>query len=250
MTMTTLGATPVTPVTRRARAVRGRARGRWWTTATRASAETEGGEEGSSKRWKPKPLPSAFGDADKSARTRSPFGETASGATSGSAGGGAAAASTVTPASPFGDAASAKPASPFGAEAAKPAAKPASPFGASVTPAAGGNTPAQSPFGAAEARSPFAAAPGSNAAKSPFGGASSAKNPFNEPEAALYGAASAKKRASKPVVEEQKKSLLESLPRPTLGQVVIVLSFTTIISLMLGTFWVVVNAGGVHFNDA
>jgi hypothetical protein len=58
--------------------------------------------------------------------------------------------------------------------------------------------------------------------------------------------------AKKPVakVEEQKKSLLESLPRPTLGQVFIVFSFVTIISLMLGTFWVVVNAGGVHFNDS
>ena len=51
-------------------------------------------------------------------------------------------------------------------------------------------------------------------------------------------------------VEGEKKSLLESLPRPSLGQIVIVLSFTTIISLMLGTFWVVFNAGGVHFNDS
>ena len=105
---------------------------------------------------------------------------------------------------------------------------------------------AASPFGAAEARSPFAAAPG--AAKSPFGGASAAKNPFNEPEAALYGA---KPVAKKPAVKvEEKTSFLESLPRPTLGQFFIVFSFVTIISLMLGTFWVVVNAGGVHFNDS
>jgi hypothetical protein len=49
---------------------------------------------------------------------------------------------------------------------------------------------------------------------------------------------------------EEKTSFLESLPRPTLGQFFIVFSFVTIISLMLGTFWVVVNAGGVHFNDS
>jgi len=115
-----------------------------------------------------------------------------------------------------------------------------------------GATPAgkkpESPFGAAEARSPFAPAPGAAATKSPFGGSSAAKNPFNEPDAALYG--------SKPVVKEpevkaeEKKSVWESMPKPSLGQVVIVLSFTTIISLMLGTFYVVFQAGGVHFNDS
>ena len=184
-----------------------RARARVVFASGEGAGEAE--EEDGGRRWKPKPLPSTFGNADASARTRSPFENAAGGVTGG-------------------------------------AVKPASPFGA---PAAGGDKPAgESPFGAAEARSPFAAAPGSAAAKSPFGGASAAKNPFNEPEAALYGAAPAKKKAQ-PAVEEEKKSLLESLPRPTLGQVVIVLSFTTIISLMLGTFWVVVNAGGVHFND-
>ncbi len=30
---------------------------------------------------------------------------------------------------------------------------------------------------------------------------------------------------------------------------VIVLSFTTIIALMIGTFFVVLKAGGVHFNE-
>ena len=126
-----------------------------------------------------------------------------------------------------GAAAPAKAASPFAA----PAAKKASP----------------SPFGAAEARSPFEPAPG--AAKSPFGG-SSVKNPFNEPDAALYGAAPVKPREREAKKVEEEKSVWERLPKPSLGQVVIVLSFTTIISLMLGTFWVVVNAGGVHFNDA
>ena len=151
--------------------------------------------------------------------------------------------------SPFETVPGGKPASPFGA-AAKPEASKESPFGAAPGAGTGAAKPEaskKSPFGAAEARSPFAPAPG--AAKSPFGGSSSVKNPFNEPDAALYGSAPAKKKETKPV-EEEKKSLLESLPRPSLGQIVIVLSFTTIISLMLGTFWVVFNAGGVHFNDS
>ena len=33
------------------------------------------------------------------------------------------------------------------------------------------------------------------------------------------------------------------------GMQVIVLSFTTIIGLMIGTFFVVLKAGGVHFNE-
>lgn len=140
--------------------------------------------------------------------------------------------------------------SPFGATAAD-AGKPASPFGAA---SAAGTTPTpavkkpESPFGAAEARSPFAPAPGAAATKSPFGGSSAAKNPFNEPDAALYGSKPVKKEPE--VKVEEKKSVWESLPKPSLGQVVIVLSFTTIISLMLGTFYVVFQAGGVHFNDS
>ena len=213
-----------------ARTRAGRRRTRAASDGGGGDAGEDAGEDGGSRRWKPTPLPSTFGDADGRGRAASPFER--DGGEMGKA------------VSPFGAATGggAKAASPFGA------AKPASPFGA-----AGGGDKAAAvkparPFGAAEARSPFAAAPGSAAAKSPFGGASAAKNPFNEPEAALYGAAPAKKKAQ-PAVEEEKKSLLESLPRPSLGQVVIVLSFTTIIALMLGTFWVVVNAGGVHFND-
>ena len=69
--------------------------------------------------------------------------------------------------------------------------------------------------------------------------------------AAAAKAAAKKPVAKKPAVKvEEKTSFLESLPRPTLGQFFIVFSFVTIISLMLGTFWVVVNAGGVHFNDS
>jgi len=228
----------------RTRAVRRRAIARRATGdgTTRADADADADADAAaaaraSKKWKPKPLPSTFGDA-ASPRARSPF-DAKTGATS-----------------PF-EKAPGTSASPFEKATSDGTGKPASPFGAVATPvteggAASGDATttrakaAASPFGAAEARSPFAAAPG--AAKSPFGGASAAKNPFNEPEAALYGA---KPVAKKPAVKvEEKTSFLESLPRPTLGQFFIVFSFVTIISLMLGTFWVVVNAGGVHFNDS
>ena len=211
MTMST--GTTGTARVRSRRAVRGRGR----VAATRAdgeadeaAADADAEAERAAKRWKPKPLPSTFGDKADAVRNSSPF-DAKTGAKS-----------------PFETVPGGKPASPFGAVAKPEALK-------------------ESPFGAAEARSPFVPAPG--AAKSPFGGSSSVKNPFNEPDAALYGSAPAKKKETKPV-EEEKKSLLESLPRPSLGQIVIVLSFTTIISLMLGTFWVVFNAGGVHFNDS
>ena len=36
---------------------------------------------------------------------------------------------------------------------------------------------------------------------------------------------------------------------PTLAQVIIFVSFTTITTLMLATFWVVLKSGGIHFND-
>ncbi len=145
--------------------------------------------------------------------------------------------------------------SPFGGVAAAAAAdKPASPFGAAAAATTTGATPAgkkpESPFGAAEARSPFAPAPGAAATKSPFGGSSAAKNPFNEPDAALYGSKPVSPKEPEVKAEEKKSSVWESMPKPSLGQVVIVLSFTTIISLMLGTFYVVFQAGGVHFNDS
>ena len=41
-----------------------------------------------------------------------------------------------------------------------------------------------------------------------------------------------------------------SMPKPTLAQVIIVTSFVTIISLMLGTFTVVAQSGAIHFNDS
>ena len=130
-------------------------------------------------------------------------------------------ASPASPASPFGAAtpAAAKPASPFGGAAEGGEAKPASPFGAAApaNPAAKGASPfAQS--GAAKGASPFAQ--------------SGAANPFGEATAS---------RAKPKPAEEDTRSAWEKLPKPAMAQVVIVLSFTTIISLMLATFWVVVQ---------
>ena len=71
----------------------------------------------------------------------------------------------------------------------------------------------------------------------PFASAGAAANPFGDV-----------KPAKAPV--EDTRTAWEKLPKPAMAQVVIVLSFTTIISLMLATFWVVVQLGGVSFNDS
>ena len=191
----------------------------------------------------PKPLPSSFGEGKVTGKKTLPFqdpfetNKSIPGAGSAKDAAGVfdvpAAAldapakpnapSAATAASPFGAPAPAKPASPFGAAAPKPAAPPASPFGAAK--------PAASP-----AASPFAdAAP--KAGASPFASAGAAANPFGDA-----------KPAKAPV--EDTRTAWEKLPKPAMAQVVIVLSFTTIISLMLATFWVVVQLGGVSFNDS
>ena len=42
----------------------------------------------------------------------------------------------------------------------------------------------------------------------------------------------------------------EQLPKPSMGQLFIVFSFGTIITLMIATVAVVYNAGGIHYNDS
>ena len=175
----------------------------------------------------PKPLPSSFGEGKvtgkKTLPFQDPFETNKSIAGVGSAKDATSpfdmpAATLDAPAKPKAPAAAAA-ASPFGA----PAAPPASPFGAAK--------PAESP-----AASPFAdAAP--KAGASPFASAGAAANPFGDV-----------KPAKAPV--EDTRTAWEKLPKPAMAQVVIVLSFTTIISLMLATFWVVVQLGGVSFNDS
>ena len=71
--------------------------------------------------------------------------------------------------------------------------------------------------------------------------ATKAKNPFNEPDAATYG--------TKPMKVDKPKEVKFEIPEVTFAQIFIVLSFTTIIGLMIGTFWVVWNSGGIRFNE-
>lgn len=87
--------------------------------------------------------------------------------------------------------------------------------------------------------------PSSKTGASPFGGSSSPfgttqtstpfKSKFAEPPSML-----------EPENVEDEKPWWQSI---TLTQIVIVLSFTLIISSMIGTFFVVYNMGGIRFNE-
>ena len=218
---------------------------------TEVEAKARVGYSAARKR-SPKPLPSTFGDAGKgkvkgfedpferaksSAGSKppaaSPFDMPASAldASTSAEKPAAATSAAATPASPFGAAApaAAKPASPFGAAApaSAPAAKPASPFGAAAPSKPAGG----SPF--ADAGAASTASKGA----SPFAQSASA-NPFGE--------ASATRAKPKAAAEEDTRNAWEKLPKPAMAQVVIVLSFTTIISLMLATFWVVVQVRSIR----
>ena len=203
---------------------------------TEVEAKARVGYSAARKR-SPKPLPSTFGDAGKgkvkgfedpferaksSAGSKppaaSPFDMPASALdASTSAEKPAAASAAATPASPFGAA----------APASAPAAKPASPFGAAAPSKPAGG----SPF--ADAGAASTASKGA----SPFAQSASA-NPFGE--------ASATRSKPKAAAEEDTRNAWEKLPKPAMAQVVIVLSFTTIISLMLATFWVVVQVRSIR----
>jgi len=218
-----------------------------------SAAEDDAAEEApppvsQTRKRSPKPLPSTFGEGKVTGKKTLPFQdpfETNKSAT-GAKGAGEATSPFDMPASaldapakpkaepspaassasPFGapaPAAGAKPASPFGAAA--PASPPASPFGA-APPASASKPPAAgaSPFADTGA---FGSAPGAGA--SPFAKSGAAANPFGD----------AKPAAKAEEVDE--RSAWEKIPKPAMAQVVIVLSFTTIISLMLATFWVVVQ---------
>ena len=202
---------------------------------TEVEAKARVGYSAARKR-SPKPLPSTFGDAGKgkvkgfedpferaksSAGSKppaaSPFDMPASALdASTSAEKPAAASAAATPASPFGAA----------APASAPVAKPASPFGAAAPSKPAGG----SPF--ADAGAASTASKGA----SPFAQSASA-NPFGE--------ASATRSKPKAAAEEDTRNAWEKLPKPAMAQVVIVLSFTTIISLMLATFWVVVQVRSI-----
>uniref|UniRef100_A0A7S0SHV6 Uncharacterized protein n=1 Tax=Mantoniella antarctica TaxID=81844 RepID=A0A7S0SHV6_9CHLO len=208
----------------------------------------------------PKPLPSRFGEGKVTGKKTLPFQDPFEAKTGGKPIASPFDMPVDVAASPFGAAALPTPppaeaAAAAAAVAAKLAPAAASPFGAAAPPASpfGAAAPPASPFGAKAAApappgggSPFAdtgafgAAP--KASGSPFAQSTSA-NPFGDTSASPVG----KKAAAEKV---DTRSAWEKLPKPATAQVVIVLSFTTIITLMVATFWVVVKLGAVSFNDA
>ena len=201
---------------------------------TEVEAKARVGYSAARKR-SPKPLPSTFGDAGKGKvkgfedpfeRAKSSAGSKPPAASPFDMPASALDASTSAE-KPAAASAAATPASPFGAAApSAPAAKPASPFGAAAPSKPAGG----SPF--ADAGAASTASKGA----SPFAQSASA-NPFGE--------ASATRSKPKAAAEEDTRNAWEKLPKPAMAQVVIVLSFTTIISLMLATFWVVVQVRSI-----
>ncbi|GMH35837.1 hypothetical protein BSKO_03705 [Bryopsis sp. KO-2023] len=111
----------------------------------------------------------------------------------------------------------------------------------SEPPAESGSSDAKatppSAFSGSTPSNPFGA---SQSVSGPFASSSSMK-PFNEP------AGLSPNMAPDPSIsEEEPWGLFKNI---TVTQVVLVCSFTLIISLMFATFSVVFNAGGVHFNE-
>lgn len=95
------------------------------------------------------------------------------------------------------------------------------------------STPA-SPFGSAPTF-PFS----SGTVDSPFG--------FSEPSKPFDDTGSLRSSASPELVEDEPWwSFVNNI---TITQIVLFCSFSLIITIMLGTFWFVLNAGGVHFNE-
>eukprot|EP00241_Pyramimonas_parkeae_P010830 CAMPEP_0114247280 /NCGR_PEP_ID=MMETSP0058-20121206/12937_1 /TAXON_ID=36894 /ORGANISM="Pyramimonas parkeae, CCMP726" /LENGTH=254 /DNA_ID=CAMNT_0001360573 /DNA_START=127 /DNA_END=891 /DNA_ORIENTATION=+ len=192
------------------------------------------------------PLPSDFGDTAAPAGKKRPIKK----------------AAPITPTSDpsAGEPSAASPdKSPFDF-ATKPAK---SPFAGGAAPA----KPAGSPFAAgkqgaaAGGASPFASADKTGASKSPFAGAgkpASAASPFGE--AARGGSQSpfsvnasdvANSMApidKKPQVKDE-APFWSKLPLPSANSLILVFTFGSIISLMLGTFYVVVQLGGVRLNE-
>ena len=181
------------------------------------------------------PLPSKFGVSDRAAGAKQnlPFNQTTNRAgkdaptssSSSSAGESSSFAAAAAARSPFDNVSPPKSAPPT---------PPKSPFAASSA-AASTSTPS-SPFAKVSSATNASASP-----MAPMKPAKKVKNPFNEPDAATYGA--------KPMKVDKPKEVKFEIPKVSFGQIFIVLSFTTIIGLMIGTFWVVWNSGGIRFNE-
>ena len=181
------------------------------------------------------PLPSKFGVSDRAAGAKQnlPFNQTTNRAgkdaptssSSSSAGESSSFAAAAAARSPFDNVSPPKSAPPT---------PPKSPFAASSA-AASTSTPS-SPFAKVSSATNASASP-----MAPMKPATKVKNPFNEPDAATYGA--------KPMKDDKPKEVKFEIPKVSFGQIFIVLSFTTIIGLMIGTFWVVWTSGGIRFNE-
>jgi len=176
------------------------------------------------------PLPSKFGVSDRAAGAKQnlPFNQTTDRA--GKDVPSSSSSSSAGDSSSFAAAAAAR--SPFDNVSPPKATK--SPF-ASSSSSSSSSTPS-SPFAKASATSNASPSP-----MAPMKPATKVKNPFNEPDAATYGV--------KPMKVDKPKEVKFEIPKVTFGQIFIVLSFTTIIGLMIGTFWVVWNSGGIRFNE-
>jgi len=176
------------------------------------------------------PLPSKFGVSDRAAGAKQnlPFNQTTDRA--GKDVPSSSSSSSAGDSSSFAAAAAAR--SPFDNVSPPKATK--SPF-ASSSSSSSSSTPSP-PSAKASATSNASPSP-----MAPMKPATKVKNPFNEPDAATYGV--------KPMKVDKPKEVKFEIPKVTFGQIFIVLSFTTIIGLMIGTFWVVWNSGGIRFNE-
>ncbi|PRW58807.1 hypothetical protein C2E21_2534 [Chlorella sorokiniana] len=129
----------------------------------------------------------------------------------------------------------------------EPASSSAAPSSAAAADAAGSSSaapdaPPRSPFNVNSAQadksfvSPFG--PSSSGSSSPFGSpGGAAKRPFAEPA------------GLSPNMPTPKQDSTPWWTKITLTQIVIVLSFTTIIGLMISTFFFVLSTGAIHFNE-
>jgi hypothetical protein len=101
--------------------------------------------------------------------------------------------------------------------------------------AADGNTPRSA--GDRPAVSPFATS--SSSARSPFGASSSTRKPVGELQ----------EGSSSDAAREREENEAPWWTQITMTQILIVVSFTLIISLMISTFFFVLNVGAIRFNE-
>lgn len=126
-------------------------------------------------------------------------------------------------------------ASPFASGAAKPSA-PSSPFAAN----AGAAKPAASPFASGKS----AASPFSNT-----GAGASRSGPASPFQASAADVANSMAPLDEKIKADDGEPFWKKIPLPNAGNLILVFTFGSIISLMLATFSVVVQLGGIRLND-